>query len=454
MMLTAAILASCGSHGYKSDKDGIVINVDPNGENGVRKVRLQVLSDKIIRVSATPDNSFSNDTSLVVVDQKVKPDFKVEETDSTVSVVTAAVKATVSLTSGDVRFFDKDGKLILAEADGGREFSPIEVEGTKGYTVRQVFQSLSDDEGIYGLGQHQSDEFNYKGKNEELFQYNTKVSVPFVVSTDNYGILWDSYSLCRWGNPDGYKQLGGVFKLFDKDGKEGALTGTYVPADKAEPAIVQREDSIYFEHLIRGDLAHVVNLPQNFNFAGSHVTYEGEIEASESGEFKFILYYSGYQKVYIDGKEVVPERWRTAWNPNSFKFSANLEAGKRVPIKIEWEPNGSVAYCGLRVYDPRDPKEQMQMSWWGEMQSEIDYYFVYGDDMSDVIAGYRQLTGKAPIMPKWAMGYWQSREKYNTQEEVLSTLAEFRRRGIPIDNIVIDWLHWKEDSWGDRKSVV
>ena len=52
------------------------------------------------------------------------------------------------------------------------------MEGTKGYTVRQVFESLDDEEGIYGLGQHQSDEFNYKGKNEELFQYNTKVSVP------------------------------------------------------------------------------------------------------------------------------------------------------------------------------------------------------------------------------------------------------------------------------------
>ncbi len=49
------------------------------------------------------------------------------------------------------------------------------------------------------------------------------------------------------------------------------------------------------------------------------------------------------------------------------------------------------------------------------------------------------------------MGYWQSREKYNTQEEVLSTFAEFRRRGIPIDNIVIDWLHWKEDSWGSHE---
>ncbi|MDE6795636.1 MAG: DUF5110 domain-containing protein [Muribaculaceae bacterium] len=451
LLLTTALFGACGSGKYEKTDGGVIVNVAPQKENDVRRVRLQVFGDKIIRVTATPDKKFAPDASLSVVKPETKAEYKVEETDSTVSVVTSAVKATVSLSTGDVKFYNSDGKLIVAEADGGREFTPIEVEGTKGYTVRQVFQSLSDDEGIYGLGQHQSDEFNYKGKNEELFQYNTKVSVPFVVSTDNYGILWDSYSLCRWGNPDGYKQLGGVFKLFDKEGKEGALTGTYVPANNQEPTLVQREDSIYFEHLIRGDLAHVVNLPQNFNFAGSHVTYEGEIEASVTGEYKFILYYSGYQKVFIDNKEVVPERWRTAWNPNSFKFEVNLEAGKRVPIKIEWEPNGSVAYCGLRVYDPRDPKDQLDMSWWGEMQDGIDYYFVYGDDMDDVISGYRTLTGKAPIMPKWAMGYWQSREKYNTQEEVLSTLAEFRRRGIPIDNIVIDWLHWKEDSWGSHE---
>ena len=73
------------------------------------------------------------------------------------------------------------------------------------------------------------------------------------------------------------------------------------------------------------------------------------------------------------------------------------------------------------------------------MQNEINYYFVYGDNMDEVVSGYRTLTGKSPIMPKWAMGYWQSREKYNTKEEVLSTLKEFRKRRIPIDNIVIDW---------------
>lgn len=287
--LLAAVLTACGSGKYQKNDTGITVNVAQQQDTDVRKVRLQVFGDKIIRVSATPDNEFSQDTSLVVLPHQGKVSFDVEETDSTVSVVTSQIKATVSLASGDVNFYDKTGRLIVKEAEGGREFSPIKVEGTKGYTVRQVFESLDDEEGIYGLGQHQSDEFNYKGKNEELFQYNTKVSVPFVVSTNNYGILWDSYSLCRWGNPENYKQLGGVFKLYDKEGKEGALTGTYVPADKSATTLVQREDSIYFEHLIRGDLAHVVNLPKNFNFAGSHVTYEGEIEADKTGEYKFIM---------------------------------------------------------------------------------------------------------------------------------------------------------------------
>jgi len=450
-ILAGLLAVACASGKYEKSDRGVTVNVASSDEYSVKKVRLQVFGNKIIRVSATPDKKFADDASLVTVPQDNKTEYSIAETDSTVSVITSEVTATVNLASGNVKFYDKNGKLLAAEADGGREFSPIEVEGTKGYTVRQRFESLDDDEGIYGLGQHQSDEFNYKGRNEELFQYNTKVSVPFVVSTGNYGILWDSYSLCRFGNPAPYRQLGQVFRLYDKDGKEGALTGTYVPAKPEEPTIVQREDSIYFEHLIRKELKHVVNLPQDFNFNGSHVTYEGEIEPNESGEFKFILYYSGYMSVFIDGKEVVPERWRTAWNPNSYKFSVNLTKGKRVPLRIEWKPNGAVAYCGLRAYSPVDPEEQMQMSWWGEMQDQIDYYFIYGDNMDDVISGYRTLTGKAPIMAKWVMGYWQSREKYNTQEEVLSTLAEFRRRGIPIDNIVIDWLHWKQDSWGSHE---
>ncbi len=451
-LLAAWMLAACAGSGLQKTENGVIIEVSRQRPADVRKVRLEVMGEKLIRVSATPEKEFSKEPSLILIPRQHKTAFKVEEQADEVCVKTSELCAIVSKKTGEVRFTDAAGNLILAEDSNGRTFAPIEVEGTKGYTVRQVFQSAGDDEAYYGLGQHQADEFNYKGKNEELFQYNTKVSVPFIVSNKNYGVLWDSYSLCRFGDPRDYSQLGGVFKLYDKDGKEGALTGTYVPADKRVETIVRREDSLYFEHLDRAArLKKVINLPDGFPFMGAGVTYEGEIEPSETGLFRFILYYAGYTKVYINNELAVPERWRTAWNPNSYKFAVNLEAGKRVPLKIEWKPDGQVSYCGLRVLSPVADEEQNKLSWWGEMQNEINYYFVYGDNMDEVVSGYRTLTGKSPIMPKWAMGYWQSREKYNTKEEVLSTLKEFRKRRIPIDNIVIDWLHWKQDAWGSHE---
>ncbi len=445
-----AIIGSSCSGAYASDSQGVTVKVDPAKAGGASKVRLQVLGPKIIRVSATPSGAFSEDTSLVVLHQQPYSDFTVkQENDTLVRVATPEISATVSTTDGAVAFYDKSGRLILAENSGGRSFTPIEVEGTESFSVQQTFASPDDSEGLYGLGQHQSNEFNYKGLSEELFQYNTKVSVPFVVSTGNYGVLWDSYSLLRFGRSDDYKQLGEAFRLYDKDGNEGALTGTYTQADGK--VMTRREPQIYFEHLKRGDLNHVVNAPEDFRFFGGKVVYEGDIVPETTGDYNFIMYYSGYQTIYIDGKKVVSERWRTAWNPNSYKFTVPLTAGKRTPVRIEWEPNGGVAYCGLRVYTPGENIDKNDMSWWGEMQDMVDYYFIGGDSMDDVIHGYRTLTGKAPVMPKWAMGYWQSREKYNSQEEVLSTLAEYRRRNIPIDNIVIDWLHWNQDSWGSHE---
>ena len=265
--------------------------------------------------------------------------------------------------------------------------------------MQQVFESPAD-EAFYGLGQHQADEFNYKGKNEELFQYNTKVSVPFIVSNKNYGVLWDNYSLSRFGNPNDYSQLNEVFKMYDQNGKPGGLTGTYVPAANSDAStLVRTEPFLYFENL----KANKEYLPENFPLMGSEVTFKGSIEAPESGEYRFQLYYAGYVKVYLNDRLIVPERWRTAWNPNSYKFTAQLEAGQQTPIKIEWIPDGGESYCGLRVLSPVSDKVQDQLSLFSEMGNEIDYYFIYGDDMDEVISGYRTLTGKAQIMPKWAM---------------------------------------------------
>ena len=96
--------------------------------------------------------------------------------------------------------------------------------------------------------------------------------------------------------------------------------------------LVREEPKLYFEYLVAPEMTRVVNLPEDFQFYGSSVKYEGFIEAPETGDYQFILYYAGYTTVTMDGRTVVPERWRTAWNPNAFKFTVHLEAGRRTPV--------------------------------------------------------------------------------------------------------------------------
>ncbi len=85
---------------------------------------------------------------------------------------------------------------------------------------------------------------------------------------------------------------------------------------------------------------------------------------------------------------------------------------------------------------------------WSEVGDNIDYYFICGEDMDEVIAGYRDLSGQAPMYGKWAYGYWQSKEHYEDQDELLSIAEEYRKREIPIDNIIQDWDYWDgRENW-------
>lgn len=201
----------------------------------------------------------------------------------------------------------------------------------------------------------------------------------------------------------------------------------------------------------RTDKGGIQNLPKGFALNGSKVVYEGYVEAPTNSFYQFILYYAGYMKIYIDGKLVVPERWRTAWNPNSYKFETPIKKGVKTPIRIEWQPDGDVSYCGLRVAAPRSEAEKNQLSIWSEMSPDMDYYFIAGQNLDEVISGYRTLTGKASLYPKWTLGFWQSRERYQSSKDIEDNMKKFRDLHIPVDNIVQDWNYWKLDSWGSHE---
>ena len=88
---------------------------------------------------------------------------------------------------------------------------------------------------------------------------------------------------------------------------------------------------------------------------------------------------------------------------------------------------------------------------WMDSVEAIDYYFIAGEDFDDVCRGYRTLTGVTPMLPKWAVGYVQSRERYVSQEHLLETAAEYRRIGTPIDCLVQDWQSWPGGQWGFKR---
>ena len=435
-------LQGCQSD-FKVKGDTVTVKLENVQPGAPSQVRLQVIGPKLVRVSATPDGAFHDRKSLVVLPVKEKTPFSVEMEEGIVKVSTGEVVARVDPKDGKLSFTDASGKQLLASGAGGRmSFAPIEVEGKKAFSTQVVFDSPAD-EAFYGLGQQQTGEFDHKGLNEELYQYNTKISIPFIVSSKGYGLLFDAYSLSRWGNPNPYQHLGDVFKLYDNDGKEGALTGTYHTRDGQ--TLVQREETLDYEN--ERLIADLPKLP----LEGAFVKYEGEIEAPVAGDYYFTQYYAGFQGTKIGGEEVMSRRWRPAWNPNSFRYCVHFEAGERKPVEVFWEPDGGVSYFSLKVGVPQSAEEQSRLSFWSEFEPQVDFYFMAGETYDEVISGYRTLTGKASLYPKWSLGFWQSRERYVTQDELVGTLAEMRRRGIPVDNIVQDWQYWLPDQWGSHE---
>ncbi|HEV8511671.1 MAG TPA: TIM-barrel domain-containing protein [Cyclobacteriaceae bacterium] len=433
-------LFSCARPAYEKLSDGVLVRL--KGE-GTRQVKLQVVADNIIRVVASPSDTFSRDKSLAVLnDLKIASNWKAEKSGDNVTLSTKSLRAIISLITGEVSFTDSTGKVLLSEKrGGGKYFEAAKVEDYACNRIRQVFES-SNDEAFYGLGGHQNGQMNYKGQDVELAQHNIVDVIPFLYSSKNYGILWDNYSISKFGDPRDYQPLNSI-DLFTKDGKPGGLTATYFVKDKVVKSVV--EDKIDYEFL---ETPQVEDFPKDVSRFG-HVEWEGFVSSSKEGEHKFVVYSAGYVKVWLDEKLIL-DKWRQNWNPWTNKFTLNIKPGERHKIKIEWTPDDG-RYMAMKHLDPVTSEEQNQLSLFSEVGCQIDYYFIQGSNADEVIKGYRTLTGKAPIVPKWAMGFWQSRERYRSQKEIIEVGNEYRKQHIPIDNIVLDWQYWEDPKWGSHE---
>jgi len=432
---------------YIQTREGVIVFTDPVFTGSSNAVKLEVIADNIIRVTAAPGKEINPSQSLITVYTK-KPDlnWKVISSKDRLSLQTKVLTAVVDLKTGTVSFWDARGKKIISEKPiTGRSFQPAIFDGKSYYNLSQTFQSVPGD-AWYGLGQHQDGVINYRGQQATFFQNNTEVAIPFLVSNKNYGILWDNYSLTTAGDVRAFHPLSAL-QLFSKKGEMGWLTATYCnDKNKPQEILTERaESSINMEFL--GDSKKM--LPGGFQAERGIVTWEGSIASYLSGLHQLRFTLGGSLKVWLNNR-LVFDHWRKAWNPAPALIPVDFKNGEKIPVKIEWTPEGGESYISLKWQEPLSVEEQNSFSFSSEAGLQVDYYFVYGANMDEVVSGYRYLTGKAPIVPRWALGFWQSRERYKTQNEIISTVAEFRKRNIPIDNIVLDWSYWKEASWGSQ----
>lgn len=451
---------------YTKTSDGIILNTAKG------KVRVQVLDNDIIRITATPGNSFSAHKSLMVAAKQWKPvKWQLEEKPGAITLSTPKLKARIVRQTGEVSFYTPNNQLILSEKKGGgKTFVPAVVYGDTAFHVRQQFEPT--DEAIYGLGSHQRGLMNYKDEQVDLFQDNTIAVVPFYVSTKGYGILWDNNSHTKFGSLKP-AQIIPFEHLYQENGKNG-LTATYFKKiDLSDPVLSKIDSTVNISQRYQlveqmPDFSQNKYLSKNpihpdIEIDSFSVRWTGEIKTMGAGEYRFLTKGDDGIRLWIDNKLIIDN-----WYPGVMDEVAkiNLEGNRKYKIKVEWfntlgpgwfdrkTPewfnNLKAATMQLQWIPPLAPEEKYT-SVWSELGDQIDYYFMYGPSMDQVVSNYRETTGKVPMFPKSAFGFWQSKEHYHTQKELISVTKEFRERQIPVDNMVQDWFYWHPFPWGSHK---
>jgi alpha-D-xyloside xylohydrolase len=376
----------------------------PTIEAGGGTLKLEVCASDVIRVMFATDPAFFARTSLVAAPKRCDPMTpweRIEEA-GTVTLRTTRVELRVDTATGRIGFYDRNGNLIVNEKDNGRTLEPATIQGEMTGHARQEWEP-NDGEALYGLGNYQLGLLDLKGWDVELSQYNTNAVVPTLVSSRGYGILWDNTSYTRFGDLRDYARVPGF---------------TYDSAGNVNGA------------------------------SGGSVNTTVMVTPDVTGDYLFKTFSSGDVKLTV-GNDLVIDHWRQGWLPDEDIARVRLTAGQAVAVRLQWTSDIGVNTLSLTWKAPAATPASTSL--WSEVGDGIDYYYLFGPELDSVIAGYRRVSGKATMLPKWAFGLFQSRERYASAAEVTAAVAGFRSRNFPLDVIVQDWQYWADQQWGSHE---
>ena len=263
--------------------------------------------------------------------------------------------------------------------------------------------SSRDNEFFYGLGQFQDGYNNVKGLPRRLTQVNTQITMPVLISNLGYGIIWNNYAETFYNLPENKIQLS------KQEGVAGTETVNVTTTEGG-----------------REEVRHK-------NLFGAEIT------VSQDGDYAILLdvgqKMARRHNLQIDGKTVI--EMRNIWLPPTASTIVHLTKGKHT-LQSELSDNDRpVLYYGIK-----DNVETLT----AYPSDAVDYTIIKGTP-DEIIATYRRLTGTAPLMPAWALGYIHCRERFHSQKEIQETADRFISEQIPVDVIVQDWQYWGKNGW-------
>ena len=304
-----------------------------------------------------------------------------------------------------VQLDDKRRMLTLRNKKGEIVFQATRHQLVDGEATMAF--ATAKDECLFGLGQFQDGYSNVRGLSRRLTQVNTQISLPMLISSKGYGVLWNNYGLTEF-NP--------CSQSVRLEKREGAGSREVVNVTSTEGG--KRE--VRERHI-----------------------FEATIDIAETGDYSLLLdvgqKMARRHNLCIDGQAVI--EMQNLWLPPTASKIVRLEKGRHTLTAELTKDDKPVLYYDL-VND--------ETTFRSPVATAVDYTVFVGS-ADDIIATYRQLTGECPLMPSWALGYIHCRERFHSSQEILETANRFKQEQMPVDVIVQDWQYWGKHGWNSMQ---
>lgn len=304
-----------------------------------------------------------------------------------------------------VEIDNKNQRLYVKDKNGNVVFTATSHEWKQGQATLTI--SSPKDEYLFGLGQFQDGYHNVRGLSRRLTQVNTQISIPMMISNKGYGLLWNNYGLTEFNPSSQY------VSFVKQEGSSGRETVNVTSTEGGKQEVRERN------------------------------IYDAYIDITEPGNYALLLdvgqKMARRHQLSIDGKVVID--MQNLWLPPTASTIVYLKEGKH-HLTAELSNGDRPTLYYHQVKD--------ETVFHSPVSDAVDYTVFVGKP-DDIIASYREVTGNVPLLPIWAMGYIHCRERFHSQEEILTTANRFRQEHLPIDVIVQDWQYWGKYGWNSMQ---